>query len=113
MFGVLNDGSLHVSSLNDPLTRQVGSCYSFYRNTVAPVHVRVTYKANRLEVSIDTDYRGAAYVPCFSVNDVKLPEDYYFGVSSATGELADDHDVISFDVYDLNPPPVKIKVCLD
>jgi hypothetical protein len=35
---------------------------------------------------------------------VTLPAGYYFSLSAQTGvHLADDHDIHSFEVYDLNP----------
>merc|ERR1711916_91166 len=36
--------------------------------------------------------------------DVNLPPNYYFGISAATGDLADNHDVISVRTSD--PPPL-------
>ena len=35
---------------------------------------------------------------CFVVRRVHLPLGYYFGLSAATGDLADNHDVLSFKV---------------
>lgn len=35
---------------------------------------------------------------CFSVPDVYLPQGYHFGMTAATGDLADNHDIISFKV---------------
>jgi mannose-binding lectin 2 len=34
------------------------------------------------------------------VRKVRIPKGYYFGLSAATGDLADNHDVISFKVID-------------
>ena len=35
---------------------------------------------------------------------------FVFGVTAKTGsDNADDHDIISFDFYQLNPPPKEIK----
>jgi len=40
---------------------------------------------------------------CFIVRKVKIPKGYYFGITAATGDLADNHDVISFKVIDPTP----------
>jgi hypothetical protein len=40
---------------------------------------------------------------CFIVRQVKLPKGYHFGLSAATGDLADNHDMISFKVSDPQP----------
>jgi len=42
--------------------------------------------------------------PCFMVKDIDLPTGYYFGASAATGDLADNHDIISIKVYDVDIP---------
>eukprot|EP00731_Ephydatia_muelleri_P020522 Em0013g249a len=39
---------------------------------------------------------------CFSVSDVNLPTGYHFGITAETGDLADNHDIISVRVYDLD-----------
>lgn len=36
------------------------------------------------------------YEVCFRAENVQLPKNGYFGLSAATGGLADDHDVIHF-----------------
>lgn len=35
---------------------------------------------------------------------VILPTGYYFGVSAATGDLSDAHDLISMKLYDISTP---------
>ena len=51
----------------------------------------------RLDVLVDTR-NDDHWERCFSVPDVYLPQGYYFGLSAATGDLADNHDIISFKV---------------
>ncbi|XP_015257542.1 PREDICTED: VIP36-like protein [Cyprinodon variegatus] len=38
---------------------------------------------------------------CAEVSGLRLPAGYYFGASSATGDLSDNHDIISMKVYQL------------
>lgn len=42
------------------------------------------------------------YEACIRAENVFLPRNGYFGVSAATGGLADDHDVVDFSVYSLS-----------
>lgn len=41
---------------------------------------------------------------CFRLENVVLPKSGYFGLSAATGGLADDHDVFHFLTTSLHPP---------
>jgi len=44
------------------------------------------------------------YEVCLRAENVILPKNGYFGVSAATGGLADDHDVFHFLTTSLHPP---------
>ena len=41
---------------------------------------------------------------CMRVEGVVLPKSGFFGISAATGGLADDHDVLKFNVFSLRSP---------
>ena len=41
---------------------------------------------------------------------IKLPTGYYFGVTAATGDLTDTHDVITVKTYELDTPAGVSKV---
>jgi hypothetical protein len=43
----------------------------------------------------------AAYEICSRIENVQLPPAGYYGISAATGGLADDHDVLSFVTHSL------------
>lgn len=60
-------------------------------------------------VSTDLDNK-AAWKECFSVEGIKLPTGYYFGISATTGDLSDNHDILSVKLYELDlPDDVSIK----
>lgn len=44
------------------------------------------------------------YEMCMRVENVVLPRNGYFGISAATGGLADDHDVLKLSVSSLRSP---------
>jgi lectin, mannose-binding 1 len=54
-----------------------------------------------VQVSLDTTGKGTEYQLCAEVDHVTLPTGYYFGVSASTGGLADDHDLLGLDAYQL------------
>lgn len=55
-----------------------------------------------------TDVDGqAAWKECFSVEGVRLPTGYYFGMSAATGDLSDNHDIVGVRFYELESPDVS------
>ncbi|XP_043933124.1 protein ERGIC-53-like [Protopterus annectens] len=101
-----NNGRLTYNHLNDGATQSLGSCIRDFRNRHYPVRARITYYKKTLSVAVnpglaDTEY---AYESCAVVNDMILPKVGYFGVSAATGSLADDHDVLSFLTFSLREP---------
>lgn len=46
----------------------------------------------------------AAWKECLSVKGVRLPTGYFLGVTAATGDLSDNHDIISMRFYELDMP---------
>jgi hypothetical protein len=56
-------------------------------------------------VPVSTDIENkAAWKPCLSVQGVRLPTGYYFGMTAATGDLSDNHDIMSVRLYELDLP---------
>lgn len=56
-----------------------------------------------VSVTTDIDNRQQ-WKSCFSVSGVKLPVGYFIGVTAATGDLTDNHDIISLKMFDLSTP---------
>uniref|UniRef100_A0A3Q2C7G9 Lectin, mannose binding 2 like n=1 Tax=Cyprinodon variegatus TaxID=28743 RepID=A0A3Q2C7G9_CYPVA len=55
-----------------------------------------------IEISLLVDVDGKQeWRDCAEVSGLRLPAGYYFGASSATGDLSDNHDIISMKVYQL------------
>ena len=54
------------------------------------------------QVSMSLD-GGRTFGNCMSVPDVHLPRGLYFGLSASTGHLADNHDIISMEVFEGAP----------
>ncbi|KAM4676750.1 protein ERGIC-53-like [Discoglossus pictus] len=99
-----NNGKLNYDHSRDGSSQALGSCMQNFRNTRRPFRVKISYFKKTLRVST---YVGLipgddVYELCAEVNNMVIPSSGYFGVSAATGVLADDHDVMSFMTYSLS-----------
>lgn len=98
--GMVNNGSLHYDHDRDGTHTELAGCESHFRKAAHETYVAIRYEKNKLKVS--TDILGKnSWITCFEVDGVKLPTGYYFGASAATGELADNHDILSMKLYDI------------
>ncbi|XP_030828281.1 protein ERGIC-53-like [Strongylocentrotus purpuratus] len=107
---VTNDGTKQYDHHNDGLMQQLGGCMRDFRNKPFPVRAKVEYYKNVLTVYF---HQGLSandhdYELCMRAENVYLPQKGYFGVSAATGGLADDHDVMKFLTHSLATPESKI-----
>ncbi|RCH87134.1 hypothetical protein CU097_002357 [Rhizopus azygosporus] len=101
---ILNDGTLSFASGVDPRKHALGTCSITYRNSPTPAYLKVTLKDNTLTVYLDNSGEGKDYRICLQRSGIKLPTGYFFGISAYSHTPADDHDVISFETRQLNPP---------
>ncbi|XP_063239555.1 vesicular integral-membrane protein VIP36 [Bacillus rossius redtenbacheri] len=100
---MVNNGSLHYDHDRDGTHTQLAGCEAKFRNLEHDTHIAVRYEGDVLTVSTDLENK-AAWRECFSVKGVRLPTGYYFGVSAATGDLSDTHDIMSIRLYELDLP---------
>jgi len=98
---MVNNGSLHYDHDKDGTHTELAGCEAQFRNRDHDTFVAVRYQNYKLTVSTDIDNQNV-WKECFVVNNVKLPTNYFFGFSAATGDLADNHDIISVKVYQLD-----------
>ncbi|KAK6186268.1 hypothetical protein SNE40_008338 [Patella caerulea] len=98
---MVNNGSLTYDHDDDGTHTQLAGCEAQFRNKNYDTHIAIRYTQNELKVSLDIDNKNE-WKECFTVKDVLLPVGYYFGVSAATGDLADNHDIISVKFYELD-----------
>jgi len=100
-----NDGNTVIQSQKEYNDIRKTFCVADFRNSPLPVYARITYANKTLKVEVDLSHSGEEYYECISEN-IDLPNNYFFGIGAKTGEYSpDDHDVLSFDLYQLNPPP--------
>ncbi|KAF0301028.1 Protein ERGIC-53 [Amphibalanus amphitrite] len=108
---MVNDGTITYDHEKDGQGQIVGGCLRDFRNKPHPVRVRVTYLNNVLTLEMHNGITNSDkdFELCFRAENVVLPENGYFGLSAATGGLADDHDVIKFLTSSLATSPQDIK----
>lgn len=106
VMAMVNDGTQQYDHNSDGSSQQLGGCLRDFRNKPFPVRARIEYYQNALTVFIHNGMTNNIddYELCLRAENVYLPAEGYFGVSAATGGLADDHDVTSFLTHSLTPP---------
>ncbi|CAF2832631.1 unnamed protein product [Rotaria sp. Silwood2] len=98
---VVNNGSLHYDNGHDGADINIAGCEASFRGREIDTLVAIRYQNNHLTVSTDFDGTNT-WTECFSIENIHLPTHYYFGFSAATGELSDNHDIISVHTYQLD-----------
>ncbi|XP_072920283.1 protein ERGIC-53 isoform X2 [Hemitrygon akajei] len=101
-----NNGNQLYDHQNDGATQALGSCLRDFRNKPYPVRARIIYYRKTLTVMIHNGFtpNNDDYELCARIENMSLPSEGYFGISAATGALADDHDVLSFLTFRLFEP---------
>jgi len=100
---MINNGSLAYDHDKDGTHTMIAGCEAPFRNKDFDTYVAVRYQNYKLTVSTDIENKNQ-WKECFSVDNVKLPTRYFFGFSAATGDLSDNHDIISAKTYQLESP---------
>ncbi|KAG8173867.1 hypothetical protein JTE90_023643, partial [Oedothorax gibbosus] len=116
---MVNNGSLHYDHDRDGTHTELAGCEAKFRNSEHETYLSIRYENDVLTVSTDiegksawqecftvkgvsTDIEGkSAWQECFTVKGVRLPTGYFFGSSATTGDLSDNHDIISMRLYKL------------
>nr|CAG4650215.1 EOG090X07L3 [Sida crystallina] len=98
---MINNGSLHYDHDRDGTHTQLAGCEAKFRNLDHDTYVAIRYENDKLSVFTDIDNK-AGWKPCLEVQGVQLPTNYYFGMSAATGDLSDSHDIIGVKMYELD-----------
>ncbi|XP_061553712.1 protein ERGIC-53 [Phycodurus eques] len=101
-----NNGKLVYNHKHDGSTQALGTCLRDFRNKPYPVRAKVTYYKKTLTVMINNGFTPDKddFEFCTKVDNMIIPDEGFFGVSAATGGLADDHDVLSFLLFQLTEP---------
>uniref|UniRef100_A0A1L8E2X2 Putative legume-like lectin family n=1 Tax=Nyssomyia neivai TaxID=330878 RepID=A0A1L8E2X2_9DIPT len=98
---MVNNGSLHYDHDRDGTHTQLAGCEAKFRNVEYETIITIRYENDVLTVLTDLENKRE-WKECFTVKGVLLPTGYYFGVSATTGDLSDNHDIISLRFYELD-----------
>uniref|UniRef100_A0A1W7RAJ5 Protein ERGIC-53 n=1 Tax=Hadrurus spadix TaxID=141984 RepID=A0A1W7RAJ5_9SCOR len=106
IMAMANDGTKSYEHQTDGINQQLSGCLRDFRNKPFPVRTKIEYYRNILTVLFHAgnSNNDDDYEMCLRVENVFLPQYGYFGLSAATGGLADDHDALKFLAYSLYPP---------
>lgn len=97
---MLGNGTLSYDHDRDGRSTELGGCTVMARNSVYDNFFLVRYSKNRLTLMVDIDGKQE-WRECADITGVRLPTGYFLGASSATGDLSDNHDIISMKLYEL------------
>lgn len=99
---MINNGSLTYDHDRDGTLTQLAGCEAKFRNVDYNTYLSIRYLNDKLTVMTDLENKHEWKV-CFEADNVKLPTGYFFGMSATTGDLSDNHDIISYKFYELEP----------
>jgi len=110
IMAMTNDGSKNYDHQNDGSTQQLAGCLRDFRNKPFPVKAKIEYFQNVLTVLIHNGMSNndKDFEMCIRAENVVLPKNGFFGVSAATGGLADDHDTLKFVTHSLRTPEMAL-----
>ncbi|XP_070621542.1 VIP36-like protein isoform X1 [Erythrolamprus reginae] len=97
---MITNGSLVYDHERDGRPTELGGCTAIVRNLEHDTFLVIRYVKRRLTVLLDIDGKHE-WRDCVDIPGVHLPRGYFFGISSATGDLSDNHDIISLKTYQL------------
>lgn len=97
---MVGNGSISYDHSRDGRPNELGGCSAHVRNLNHDTFLVIRYLRRRLTVMIDIDGKNE-WRDCIDVPGVRLPLHYHFGASSATGDLTDNHDIVSLKLYEL------------
>lgn len=102
IMGIMNDGTQQYQAHKDGEGQYFAGCLRELRNQEHPVALRVTYqtKGGKLKVELADMPPQQSHDPhwatCFDHTGIKLPTNYYFGVSASTNDIPD-----TFQIHDM------------
>jgi len=115
VMAMVNDGTKNYDHQKDGSTQQLAGCLRDFRNKPFPVKAKIEFFKNTLTLLFHNGMSNndKDFEVCLRAENVVLPKNGYFGISAATGGLADDHDVLKFNVFSLRSPEEAVKQAHD
>lgn len=99
---MVNNGTLHYDHESDGIHSELGGCECKFRGLEHEARILVQYYNSDLTIKTDIENTGI-FRDCFKIDGVYLPTHYHFGLTAATGDLSDNHDILSIKMQQLSP----------
>eukprot|EP00051_Salpingoeca_urceolata_P000709 m.35524 g.35524 ORF g.35524 m.35524 type:complete len:327 (+) comp10931_c0_seq2:8205-9185(+) len=106
---MIGNGKTSYDHSQDGGDAKLAGCWFDFRSERA--FAKIVYDERMLRVYLDTE-RGDGWEECFVIRRVFLPPSY-FGLSAATGDLADNHDILTLKVSEPQPMSPNEKLELE
>uniref|UniRef100_H3C591 Lectin, mannose-binding 2-like a n=1 Tax=Tetraodon nigroviridis TaxID=99883 RepID=H3C591_TETNG len=100
VLAMVGNGTISYDHERDGRPTELGGCNAMVRNLKHDTFLFIRYIRRRLTVMIDIDGQHE-WRDCLDLPGVQLPRGYYFGATALTGDLSDNHDIISLKLYEL------------
>jgi len=100
---VINNATQGYDHDRDGTHTEFAGCESKFRGVDHDTYLSIRYYNDTLTLKTDVDGSGN-WEQCFEAEGIRLPTGLYFGLTAATGDLSDNHDVISIKTYMLDAP---------
>ncbi|KAL5638202.1 hypothetical protein ACGC1H_005042 [Rhizoctonia solani] len=95
IMAMLGDGKTSYDSGNDGASNELAACSANIRKTEIATKLKLTYFKDEY-LNVQLQYKGwDEWTECFTVHDVSLPNSPYLGFTAHTGDVSDNHDIIS------------------
>jgi mannose-binding lectin 2 len=110
VMAMMGDGSTTYDQAHDGKANELAGCSARgLRSAPVPTKLRLTYFQDK-SLTLDLQYKTEdSWTNCFTLNadetNIAIPSVAYLGLSAETGELSDNHDIISLkaeNLYSLN-----------
>jgi mannose-binding lectin 2 len=110
VMAMMGDGSTTYDQAHDGKANELAGCSARgLRNAPVPTKLRLTYFQDK-SLTLDLQYKTEdTWTNCFTLNaedtNIAIPSVAYLGLSAETGELSDNHDIVSLkaeNLYALN-----------
>jgi len=99
---MMNDGNRVYDHEGDNGATSNGGCEALARGMNHPTKLKLTYwKKHYLDLHVSTDLNEMKL--CARIDAAELPDNLYVGVTAATGQIHDKHDLISLETRDFVP----------
>ncbi|KAI8072130.1 legume-like lectin family-domain-containing protein [Gilbertella persicaria] len=103
VMAMLGDGMKSYNNDKDGSDTELAGCEADFRGKGFPTRARFTYHKNNF-ITLELMWRqDDQWDLCFKKHGVALPEQIYLGFSAHTGEVTDNHDIISVTTKSIPP----------